>query len=306
MQKKFFYRSKNGLDFHHTTTQYEEHELVNGVFTQQAESHHTCEVFLLLSGKVQYIIEGQSYQVNPMEMIIIKPGEIHAMKIDGTLPYDRMVLHFSPDLFPSFNDLDLFAPFNAAKSFAHIIPKAFVDKYHLNERMQDIKAVCAQPDRYVDLKLVSEVIRIATVLNDCVEELVALQDTDMETPSRVNQLSHQCIQYITEHLTENLTVHDIAQALNISVSHIRNTFKKQTHVSVQTYIFNQKMQLAQKLLTQGMSPQMVAKTLGYEYYSTFYHHYQKRYKMRPKKFVTFNKQLYDAEKDRMVNLINKK
>ena len=104
---------------------------------------------------------------------------------------------------------------------------------------------------------------------------------------------------------ENLSVHEIAEALNISVSHIRNTFKKQTHITVQNYIFNQKMQLAQKLLTQGMSPQAVAKALGYEYYSTFYHHYQKRYKMRPKTFANFNKQIYDMEKGHMVNLTNK-
>ena len=298
MNKKFFYRSKNGLDFHHTLTHYNTAEEAQ----QRAEAHHTCEVFLLLNGAVQYIIEGQTYQVSPMDMIIIKPGEIHAMQMDATQPYERMVLHFPPDLFPSFNDLDLFAPFNAAKTFAHIIPKAFVEKYRLDARMQAIKNVCANPDRYVDLKLVSEVIQIATALNDCVEELTSMQNTAMINPTRINQLSHLCIQYITEHITENLTVHDIANALNISVSHIRNTFKKQTHISVQTYIFNQKMQLAQKLLTQGLSPQAVAKTLGYEYYSTFYHHYQKRYKMRPKAFVNLNKQLYDQEKDHMINL----
>ena len=302
MNNKFFYRSKNGLDFHHTLTHYNNAEDAR----QLAEAHHTCEVFLLLDGAVQYTIEGQTYQVAPMDMIIIRPGEIHAMQMDATQPYERMVLHFPSDLFPSFNDLDLFMPFNAAKTFAHIIPKDFVKKYQLDARMRAMKDVCATPDRYVDLKLVSEVIQIATALNDCVEELVSMQDTTMINPTRVNQLSHLCIQYITEHLTENLTVHDIAEALNISVSHIRNTFKKQTHISVQTYIFNQKMQLAQKLLTQGQSPQTVAKTLGYEYYSTFYHHYQKRYKMRPKAFVNLNKQLYDQEKGHMVNLENQK
>lgn len=302
MQEKFFYRTRNGMDFHHTRTHYEQAALVNGLFLQQPEAHHTCEVFLLLNGSVLYNIEGQTFQVNPMDMIIIKPGQIHSMQIDGTMPYERMVLHFAPDLFPSFNDLDLFAPFNAAKSFAHIIPKDFTKKYRLDERMQSIKNVCAAPDRYVDLKLVAEVIQIATALNDCVEELIALQDTDMTSPTRVHQLSYLCIQYINEHLTENLTVHDIAEALNVSVSHIRNTFKKQTHITVQNYIFYQKMQLAQKLLTQGMSPQTVATTLGYEYYSTFYHHYQKRYKMRPKAFVHLKKQLYSQEKDHMVNL----
>ena len=132
------------MDFHHTRTVYEPDELTNGVFLQRAEAHHTCEVFLLLAGSVQYIIEGQAHQVNPMDMIIIKPGEVHAMHIDGTQPYERMVLHFAPDLFPSFSDLDLFTPFSAAKTFAHIVPKSYVEKYRLSERMQDIKDVCAK------------------------------------------------------------------------------------------------------------------------------------------------------------------
>ena len=136
MDRKFFYRSKSGLDFHHTLTHYKTPEEA----VQRVEAHHTCEVFLLLNGSVQYVIEGQVYDVSPMDMVIIKQGEMHAMTMDATQPYERMVLHFPPDLFPALSDLDAFAPFNAAKSFAHIIPKIFVEKYELDKCMKKIKA----------------------------------------------------------------------------------------------------------------------------------------------------------------------
>ncbi len=298
-----FYRSKIGLHFQHLLLTPESDETEKPTL----KSSHMHEIVLLLAGSGKYVVDGQYYPLSPLDMLIINAGETQALyDIDTSQPYEYIFLRFEPNLFPSFNDFNLFAAFNGAKAFAHVIPKAFTEKYKLAEYIKEMEEICQSKSIYTDVYFISKIMHTATILNDCAEELISLQDDRIAKPARVNQLSHRCIQYINEHITEPLTVHDLAKALNVSVSHIHNTFKQQTHTTVPNYIFNQKMQLAQKLLTQGNPPQTVAKMLGYEYYSTFYYNYKKRFHMKPKAFVNLNRQLYDSDRDCMINLGNKK
>lgn len=293
-----FYRSKIGLHFQHLLMTYDDLEQAKPI----ASSNHMYQIAFLISGAGQYVIEGEAYKIAPMNIALLKPGEIHSLEVDTNQPFEVIFLNFSHTLLPEFNDLDLLAPFNNALAFAHIIPKKFVEKYKLFDHIKEIEYLCSTKDKYVDVWFVAAIMQLATILNDCTSELIASQSTSIVQPARTKQLSHHCIQYINGHLTENLTAHDVAAAFNMSVSHIRNAFKKQTRVTIQNYIFNQRMQLAQNLLMQGHSPQAVAKTLHYEYYTTFYYHYKKRFNMKPKAFVNLNRQLYDAERNRMLNL----
>ena len=106
-----------------------------------------------------------------------------------------------------------------------------------------------------------------------------------------NIVSTACIQYINSHLSEQISAEDLSKHLNISVSHIRNSFKKEIGMPLQHYILHQKMQLAHTLLSQGQSPQQVANSLGYEYYSTFYQSYMKIFKIKPKSFFKSSNQI---------------
>jgi len=96
-----------------------------------------------------------------------------------------------------------------------------------------------------------------------------------------NENVYACIQYIDNHLNEPLSVEKISHELKVSTSHLSHSFKKEIGIPIKKYITNQKLFLAQKLLQQGNSAQEVANSLGYEYYSTFYQQYVKRFRISP-------------------------
>ena len=97
------YLSKNGIRFHHSVST---HESVKKDVLRP-ESHQLCEIILLLSGSVKYKVEGQYCKLSPLDAIVIQPSQLHSREIDPSVPYERMMLHFAPDLLPSLADLSL-------------------------------------------------------------------------------------------------------------------------------------------------------------------------------------------------------
>lgn len=273
------YFSKNGIRFHHSISTYDN----DNQDTLSPESHHMCEIILLLNGSVTYKIEGQTYDLSPLDVIIIHPNKLHSREINPEVPYERMVLHFSPDLLPSFADLYLLS--NPNNSFvSYVLPKKIIEKTNLLSLMQQCEDLCLPLDKYTDLRFISIILQVVETLN---EIILMLDEENAAPPIQIDKISYACIQYINEYLTEKdkLSPANIAKELHISVSHLQHTFKKEIGVSLHTYISNQRIQLARKLLLQGESPQVVANRLNYEYYSTFYHNFLKRFGATPHSFT---------------------
>lgn len=280
------YLSRNGIRYHHSLSTFQEGE------TEEVhpESHAMCEIFLLLSGKVEYHIDGKIYTPKPMELLIVAPNELHQLKADTSQPYERMVVHFLPNLLPSLLEIDLLAPIDYAKHSARIIPKEIVEKFGLYENILTFKQLCSQKGKYLDLRLVGAIITLIEALNESVEAILSSDTSSLPTPQKINAISHACIQYINSHITQQISAEDLSKHLNLSVSYIRNSFKKEIGIPLQHYIHHQKMQLARTLLTQGQSPQQVANALGFEYYSTFYQSYMKCFELNPKVYFNLSNQ----------------
>lgn len=272
------YISKNSIRFHHSISRQENAQQD----TLSPETHHMCEIFLLLSGSVKYKIEGQYYDLSPLDAMIIHPNKLHSREINSSAPYERMVLHFAPDLLPSFADLNLLSNYNDT-FLPSVLPKKIIERSNFINLMHQCEKLCQTANKYTDLRFVSLILQIVETLN---EIILQLDETSILPPIKVDKISHACIQYINQHLTsrDKLSPQNLAKELHISVSHLQHTFKKELGLSLHSYIFNQRMQLARKLLLQGQSPQSVSDLLNYEYYSTFYHSFVKRFGASPHSF----------------------
>lgn len=275
-------RSKNGIKFHHTVSTFENGE-TEGL---QPETHDEYEIFILLGGKATYIIEGRSYDISPLDIVLLPPKTLHAMEVDNTQPYNRMSLKITLELLPKWIDYDFFAAFRNARAFANIIPGEYTKKFGLDALFENIAQTAAQKQKHLDAKMLLAIIPLLTQLSDCSEELLTCENLpNLFLQKDGNQFVYACVQYIIENAATPLTVHHLEEKFHLSASHIQHKFKKQTGITVQTFIFNQRMQLAQKLLFKGHLPQTVARMLGYEYYSTFNYHFKKRYNDNPKCFA---------------------
>ncbi|WP_099205003.1 response regulator transcription factor [Scatolibacter rhodanostii] len=73
------------------------------------------------------------------------------------------------------------------------------------------------------------------------------------------------VEYISLHLNENLSIHTVANQVGISRSHFAATFKKITGLTFNTFIRQERVNLAKSLMESGESgPATVSHKVGYE------------------------------------------
>ena len=58
--------------------------------------HDFDKITIFIRGKVNYMIEGRSYDLKPYDLVLVNAGEIHKPVINSTF-YERMILYISPD-----------------------------------------------------------------------------------------------------------------------------------------------------------------------------------------------------------------
>lgn len=76
----------------------------------------------------------------------------------------------------------------------------------------------------------------------------------VKVPKGMSPMVHQAVQYIEQTITQPLTVSDIAEYVDRSVSYFSAEFKKETGMNVSTYITNAKIAEAKRLLKYTEAP----------------------------------------------------
>ena len=188
------YLSKNGIRFHHSVSIHESVEKD----VLRPESHQLCEIILLLSGSVKYKVEGQYCKLSPLDAIVIQPNQLHSREIDTSIPYERMVLHFAPDLLPSLADLSLMENFNSS-FLPQVLPKKIIENTNFIELMRGCEQLCKHQNRYTDLRFIGMIMQVIETLN---EIILTMDEEHRAPPTKVDRISHACIQYVNKHLCE--------------------------------------------------------------------------------------------------------
>lgn len=101
-----FRYNHNNLLLHHSI---DEHPDINN-FPMHA--HDTNEIFHFISGQGKYVVEGNSYDLFPGCTMIMRANETHKLHIEPDMPYERIVINFSPSLImpidPELHLMDFF------------------------------------------------------------------------------------------------------------------------------------------------------------------------------------------------------
>lgn len=115
-----------------------------------------------------------------------------------------------------------------------------------------------------------------------VESMSGQEEEDEDSnPGRVQKIQG----YILEHISEDLSVEQLAALVYISPNHLTRLFKKETGKTLIDYITGQRMFLAKELLEQNkLSVSMVSARVGYGNYSYFTKAFKKVYGKTPRDY----------------------
>lgn len=102
-----------------------------------------------------------------------------------------------------------------------------------------------------------------------------------------SQYFELCLKFIHEHYSENISIQDIANHVAIDRTYLYKLFKSELGISPQTYLIDQRIAQACKLLrATDLNVTEIALSVGFKDFSNFSRQFKKREGISPLKFRT--------------------
>ena len=235
--------------------------------------HTNAELIYFISGDAIYHVEGSEYALESGDVLLIRPGECHYIELRSPAPYKRVVLWFDPQL---FDDIDpkgiLLRPYFQREAGKHNL-----------YRKSDF-ASCNY-EHYFRLLYEHTDSRHGSIaaLMLLMAAINRVYDTAPPIHTQIDTLEHKMLRYINIHLSEQISLEQMAQCFFMSRAQLFRRFKHATGTSIGCYITAKRMLAARELLLQGKKPTEIYNYCGYADYSTFYRAYCKYYGYSPKR-----------------------
>ncbi|WP_051226937.1 helix-turn-helix domain-containing protein [Butyrivibrio sp. MC2013] len=245
-------------------------------------NHNGYEMLLLLGGEVNFYIGEYGRRLTPGQLICINPYDFHMCEMIDVNEYDRIVVNISEPLMNSLStdktDLtDCFVRngrFNviqlsedAVESFRQY-SFGLIDALSSDEYGSDIMA-----ETYAR--------QILVLANRQSSEGHAASRKEM---SIMPELVSETIRYIDRHLQEEFSIQMLADHLHHNSSYVSRCFKQFAGISLQEFIINKKISLAQRYLRDQVPPCDVCFMVGFRNYSNFSRTFSKYSGVSPKQY----------------------
>ncbi len=242
------------------------------------------EIFILLNGNVDYVIEGKIFHINPYDIVFVNNDELHKSIINDSA-VEHVLLSINLDFFVK-NDCDEFSDmiFNRKNGTNNVIPAETV----ITSGLYDI---FMRLEKYTQEKPFS-----LTVIKSVIIEFLYNMNKQVIKSSDFNYNQKNIkniIQYINDNLTETLSLDMIANHFFLSKQYLCKVFKANTGFTIKNYIAHKRIVLVRELYSSGMSLLEACMQAGFNDYSNFYRTFTKTMHEPPKKNLSNVKFLFE-------------
>ena len=230
------------------------------------------EVPLHHRGRVEYLVEGRSYTLEPGDVLLISPMELHRPNVAPEDDYERMVLWVSQEYLQNISGhaSSLQNCFFTGQNLYHAGGSAVGELFRrLTEEeasSQPLSELCA---RGLFLQLMAEVARLVT------------GSRQAAGPRQEFSLVNRVLDYIAEHYAEDLSLDFLAERFYVSKYYLSHRFSETVGTSVYRYILLKRLQQARQLIASGGSPGEVCLRCGFQDYANFYRAFKNVYGVTP-------------------------
>ena len=230
--------------------------------------HEFDKLVILLSGRVDYLVEDRSYALEPWTVLLVRHHTIHKAQIDRSIPYERIILYLDRQYFErSFPGAGLFDCFDLADRRGRRRRREQAVAAYEDEQ----KEGCFGAQTMCETRIVQLLIRIGRLGEAAPARLDAPADPKIR----------QVLSTINENLGTELTVDALAESVFMSRYHFMRYFKAQTGVTVHAYIRQKRLINAARLIRAGVPAAKAAESSGYGDYSAFHRAFKASFGISP-------------------------
>lgn len=241
-----------------------------------SHTHDTLELYYFVRGDASFFIEGNDYRLESGDIVIIREGETHLLRLNIGEPYERIVLNFPKSFLSLIDSQGRLSEFYYKRQLGanNLIKSSSLSIDILPLLLKMEKLTGSDYDKLLEIRVILSYILLE--LNehhkDCYEKIFA---GSTDTLGKI-------IQYINENLTENLNIDEICKKFYFSKSYINRIFKERTGSTFWQYIMTKRLILAKGLMDSGVGAVKAAELSGFKDYSTFFRQYKKYFGASPK------------------------
>jgi len=226
------------------------------------EIHAYNEIIYFLSGKATFVSDDIRIDLKPKTLIAVPSACFHQMiLLNDAKDYKRCIFNFS-----------------GVKEIESLIEKK-MDKVYICKITAEIEMLFQKAAEISKSKPENSDIILKSVLALLLDGLQILNEENY----MCNPLTVNAIEYINRHLSEAITVADIARGLNFSPSQLSHTFKKDMQISIYKYVLQRRLAAAYTKIQSGVPAFLAAEECGFNDYSGFYRMYKKYLGFAPSK-----------------------
>ena len=229
--------------------------------------HNSYEVYYMVAGNVEYLMEGKVLRPRPGTLIIIAPNCFHGLKVLDGQVYHRLRLHFTEEALGEAERSFLLKPFQSGWT-------RFEEQFGIEWYFRAVEGC-----RDYGKELQDIAIRASTT--SLLARIFAIYAQTPEDADHSRTQVQEVIRYINSHLAEPLTLECLARDFFVSKNHLTALFKKATGTTVASYILYKRMALARREMSAGTPAALAAAKAGFGDYSSFYRSYKKMFGCSP-------------------------
>lgn len=234
--------------------------------------HNEYELYLFIEGDASYIVDGNTYKLNPYDAIIIRKNQMHRVYHNSPVKYRRYVINIPPEFFKTYN---------CEKYEEHLLNLNLGNKIEANIVLSSgiydaIKRLKKYTNNFIDTQS-------PVVIGIVIEILYLISNVDNFSKAFYKKRNlNELMNYLNSCYTDDITLDMLEEKFYFTKHHLCRIFHNITGMTIHQYITKKRLTLVQELVQNQLSLSDAALNAGFKSYTSFYRAYINEYGISPK------------------------
>lgn len=240
-------------------------------------THNHTELFYIISGRGQFLIQDQIFPVDVNNLVIINPNVIHTESSLNAQPLEYIVL-----------GIDGIELANSENSNGHFCILDHFESVEISSCLRNIL-------REMELKNTGYEDICQAYMEILIIRLMRNTSLAVQTESQAASSNRQCAavrRYIDLHFKEPLTLEQLSEDAHMNKYYLSHAFKREYGISPINYMISRRLNESKYLLTEtDLSMSQIAQLLGFSSLSYFSQVFRKTQGVSPMEFRQSSKNM---------------